>query len=132
MKICLCGSTRFMSEFHRANVELSLAGHIVYSVATSTKGDFIPSPDQKTMLDLVHLRKVKESDYVVVVGRNADGSAYIGESTRREIMWASVWRIPVLFYDESNQHELLNEMSPLANVDEILTTFPPKNEEIDD
>lgn len=131
MKICLCGSTRFMAEFNRANVELSLAGHIVYSVATSTKGDFIPTEQQKTMLDLVHLRKIKESDQVIVVGRNPDGSAYIGESTRRELMWAAVWSIPVRFYDEANAHDLLNEQSPLARHDDDLTEFPPATEEIE-
>jgi hypothetical protein len=105
MKICLCGSTRFMDQFHSANVALSLAGHIVYSVATSTKGDFQPTVDQKLALDMVHLRKIDESEAIMVVGKQADGSTYIGESTRREMMYARLKDKPVYFWslgDESD------------------------------
>jgi hypothetical protein len=99
MKICLCGSTRFMDQFHAANVALSLAGHIVYSVATSTKGDFQPSEDQKIALDAVHLSKIEESDAIMVVGHQEDGTTYIGDSTRREIMFARLREKDVYFYD---------------------------------
>lgn len=97
-KVCLCGSTRFMDQFNAANVALSLAGHIVYSVATSTKGDFQPTEDQKLALDMVHLQKIDESDAVLVVGLQEDGSTYIGESTRREIMYALTKGKDVLFW----------------------------------
>jgi hypothetical protein len=101
MKICLCGSTRFMDQFNAANVAMSLAGHIVYSVATSTKGDFKPTEDQKIALDAVHLRKIQESDAVLVVGIQEDGSLYIGDSTRREIMYAHIWDKTIGFWDPS-------------------------------
>lgn len=99
MKICLCGSTRFMDQFHDANVALSLAGHVVYSVATSTKGDFQPTADQKFMLDMVHLQKIQESEAIVVVGRQEDGSVYIGESTRKEMMFATTLGHPIVLFD---------------------------------
>lgn len=99
MKICLCGSTRFMDQFHSANVMLSLMGHVVYSVATSTKGDFQPTEDQKTALDAVHFSKIDESDAIMVVGRQDDGTTYIGYSTRREIMYARLRDKAVFFYD---------------------------------
>ncbi len=99
MKICLCGSTRFMDQFHAANVALSLAGHVVYSVATSTKGDFQPTEDQKIALDAVHLSKIEESDAVMIVGIQEGGSMYIGDSTRREIMYARLRDKPVYFYE---------------------------------
>jgi diphthamide synthase subunit DPH2 len=99
MKICLCGSTRFMDQFHAANVALSLAGHVVYSVATSTKGDFQPTEDQKIALDAVHLSKIEESDAVMVVGYQEDGTTYIGDSTRREIAFARMRDKEVFFYD---------------------------------
>lgn len=99
MKICLCGSTKFMDQFHQANMALSLQGHVVYSVATSVHGDFKPTDDQKLALDMVHLRKIHESDAVVVVGRQEDGSMYIGESTRREILYANVWGKRIHFWD---------------------------------
>lgn len=97
-KICLIGSTRFMDQFNAANVALTLKGHIVYSVATSTKGDFKPTDDQKLALDLVHLQKIDESDVVMVVGREEDGSVYIGESTRRELMYADMKDKEVFFW----------------------------------
>lgn len=103
MKVCLCGSTRFMDQFHAANVALSLAGHIVYSVATSTKGDFQPTEDQKLALDAVHLLKIQESDVVMVVGRQEDGSLYIGESTRREIMFARLNDKDVLYWQPEKE-----------------------------
>jgi hypothetical protein len=92
-----------MDQFNAANVALTLAGHVVYSVATSTKGDFIPTDDQKLLLDMVHLRKIHESDMIVVVGRQEDGSFYIGDSTRREMMYAAVFDKEIVFY-EPNGH----------------------------
>lgn len=103
MKVTLCGSTRFMDQFHAANVALSLQGHIVYSVATSTKGDFQPTEDQKLALDAVHLRKIQESDAVMVVGRQEDGTVYIGESTRREIMYAHIWDKDLAFWEPDSE-----------------------------
>lgn len=103
MKVCLCGSTRFMDQFHAANVALSLAGHIVYSVATSTKGDFQPTEEQKLALDMVHLQKIDESEAIMVVGIQEDGSTYIGESTRREIMYALTKGMDVLFWNPEKE-----------------------------
>lgn len=42
------------------------------------------SEQEKIILDLVHLRKIQESEAIVVI--NPGG--YIGFSTKREIMWA--------------------------------------------
>lgn len=89
-KVCLCGSGRFEKEFIDANRELTLRGFIVYSLAVlpsqSPSGEKTwYDEDEKTMLDLVHLRKIAESDAILVVG---DG--YIGESTYREILWAEL------------------------------------------
>ena len=105
-KICLIGSTRFMDQFNAANVALSLKGHIVYSVATSTKGDFKPTDDQKLALDLVHLQKIDESDVVMVVGREEDGSVYIGESTRRELMYADMKDKEVFFWIPGKENNI--------------------------
>lgn len=98
MKICLCGSTRFMDQFHEANVSLTLAGHVVYSVATSTKRDFQPTEEQKLVLDMVHLRKIEESEAIMVVGYREDGSTYLGESTTREIAFARAMEKEVFIY----------------------------------
>jgi hypothetical protein len=87
-----------MDQFQDANVRLTLMGHIVYTVATSVKGDFQPTVDQKIMLDMVHLKKIDESEAVVVVGLQEDGSYYIGESTRKEIAYARASGKEVVFY----------------------------------
>lgn len=92
MKICLIGSTRFMTGYHDLNRLLTLAGYVVYTVAMvnsaerGTAGPNIPAEDKET-LDLVHLLKIQESDAVCLV-TNKEG--YVGNSTRREIKWAAM------------------------------------------
>lgn len=87
MKITLCGSARFEEQFKEVNERLSLAGHVVYSLAVypSDKGgkDWY-TDQQKAMLDQVHLDKIDASDAVYAI---APGG-YIGESTAREIAYA--------------------------------------------
>lgn len=100
MKICLCGSTRFMPEYHEWNRRLSKAGHVVYSVAAFEKGGDPLTEDEKETLDLVHLRKIQESEliFIITVIVSAEGDVskpYIGDSTRREIKWAKLLGKPV-------------------------------------
>jgi hypothetical protein len=88
MKITICGSAKFEQHFVEWNEKLTLAGHIVYSLAImpSSKGgnkDWY-TEDQKELLDLAHLGKIEESDAIVVL--NVEG--YYGTSTNREINWA--------------------------------------------
>lgn len=90
MKIALIGSAKFEDEWVRVNMALTLAGHTVYSLSVfpsqaGGKHEWY-TPQQKTMLDLVHLSKIEESDAVVLINR--DG--YVGESTRREMLWCCV------------------------------------------
>lgn len=85
MKITLCGSARFEDKFKEMNERLSLAGHVVYSLAIypSDKGGEKNwyTPEQKERLDAIHLEKIDASDGIYVI---APGG-YIGESTQREI-----------------------------------------------
>ena len=88
MKITLCGSARFEREFKEWNKRLSLAGHLVYSLSTypsDESGEDWYNDEQKAMLDRVHLRKIDNSDAIVVL--NPGG--YIGQSTGREIAYAA-------------------------------------------
>ena len=73
-----------------ANRELTFAGIIV--VAPS-EADESPTPDQKAVLDALHLRRIDLADRVLVV--NPGG--YVGESTRREIDYARAAGKPVSF-----------------------------------
>jgi len=73
-----------------ANRELTFAGIIV--VAPS-EADESPTPEQKAVLDALHLRKIDLADRVLVV--NPGG--YVGESTRQEIDYARAAGKPVSF-----------------------------------
>jgi hypothetical protein len=104
MKICLCGSTRFMDQFNAANRSLTLAGHVVYSVAAVSTGNHSEiTHDEKLALDAVHLSKIEESDAVMIVGIQEDGSVYIGDSTRREMMYARLREKSIYFYEPGAQ-----------------------------
>ena len=81
-----------MTQMSEANRELTFAGVIV--VAPS-QADESPTPEQKAVLDALHLRKIDLADRVLVV--NPGG--YVGESTRREIDYARAAGKPVSFTD---------------------------------
>lgn len=101
MKITLCGSTRFKSEYEATNRMLSKNGHTVYSVSCFGNAGDPLTPDEKDMLDLVHLKKILDSDCIVVVGA-VDGKPYVGDSTRREIRWAKMLGKGVWFTAHGN------------------------------
>lgn len=96
--VCLCGSTRFMEEFRRANLAETLDYNIVLSVGCDTKSiDF--GPGIKARLDELHKRKIDLADEILVL--NVGG--YIGESTRSEIEYAKRLGKPIRYWgpDES-------------------------------
>jgi len=82
MRICLCGSTRFLASFIRWNAILTRAGMIVHSV-----GLVIPKAEKDAadsiggQLDMVHRHKILDSHAILVL----DVKGYIGTSTRMEI-----------------------------------------------
>lgn len=83
--VCLCGSTKFKKAYQDANLAETLLGHIVLSVGCYIHADRINlSPDQKALLDELHLWKIKLADEILVL--NVGG--YIGESTEKEIKFA--------------------------------------------
>jgi len=96
MKICLIGSTRFKELYFKANRDLTARGHVVYTVAfhTSQEGEAVEvSTEEKEVLDLVHLKKILESDAVILI---TDDTGYFGDSTRRELLWAEINQKPLL------------------------------------
>jgi nucleoside 2-deoxyribosyltransferase len=87
LRVTLCGSTKFREAFDFWNTHLTLAGNAVYSVAVDAHGearDALPTEEEKTLLDEVHLMKIKNSDAIFVL----DVDGYIGSSTAREIVFA--------------------------------------------
>jgi len=97
--VCLCGSTRFMDAFHEANRQESLAGNIVLTVElVSYDGASDPqraNPDQKRLLDQLHLHKVALADEILVL--NVGG--YVGESTWNEMLHAQRLGKPIRFLE---------------------------------
>lgn len=101
--VCLCGSTRFATTFHEANLRETLAGRIVLSIGCDTKSDAdlllvgLLTEADKAQLDELHLRKIDLCDEVLVL--NVGG--YIGQSTRREIAYARRLGKPVRWWESA-------------------------------
>jgi len=79
-----------MSEMRAANRELTFTGVIVVAPSDA---DESPTPEQKAVRDVLHLRKIDLADRVLIV--NPGG--YVGESTQREIAYAREAGKPVTF-----------------------------------
>lgn len=90
--VCLCGSTRFFDTFSKLNLEETLAGKIVLSIASdrSSENKIFESLNavdfelQKEKLAQLHFCKIDLADEILVV--NVGG--YVGESTTREVQYA--------------------------------------------
>ena len=109
--VCLCGSTRFRAEIVEANRLLTLEGHIVLAPGVfGHDGDPI-TDDEKAKLDALHLRKIDMAEQVIVI---APGG-YIGESTRREIVYAESTGKPVIIWNQITL-EGAGERTPQRNV----------------
>ena len=85
--ITLCGSTKFKDKFFEIQKKLTLQGYIVISVGLfGHSGDEEALDEEtKTMLDIMHKRKINMSDEIFVI----DVDNYIGSSTKSEIEYAT-------------------------------------------
>jgi hypothetical protein len=99
--VCLCGSTRFMTEMAQANLELTAAGRIVLGPGCDLKQ---PHPlwdtdtklqALKPRLDALHRAKIDLADEVVIV---SDHTGYVGTSTQDEIAYAEQLGKPVRWW----------------------------------
>jgi hypothetical protein len=98
----LCGSTRFADAYRDANLQLTMAGHIVLAIGCDTRSDHELFADMdaealnalKAQLDELHKRKIDLADEVLVV---SDETGYFGTSTASEIAYATTRRKPVRF-----------------------------------
>jgi hypothetical protein len=60
---------------------------------------------EKEVLDLIHLKKILDSDAVLVIDfPGPDGKPYIGDSTRRELRWSGMLQKPVYRVSENPTH----------------------------
>jgi hypothetical protein len=98
--ITLCGSSKFKQDFERVNRQLTLQGNVVITLAFFGHADNIPvTPEQKRLVDEIHLRKIDLSDSIYVI--NKEG--YVGESTTREIEYAKANGKQVAFMEPRNR-----------------------------
>ncbi len=100
--VCLCGSTKFKDDFERVNRLETLEGAIVLApgVFIHRESRNQPTAEQKAALDELHLRKIDMCDEVVVINVND----YVGESTSKEIEYASSIGRPVRFAYTKCEH----------------------------
>lgn len=138
--ITLCGSNKFWEEFIHQNFIQTLNGNIVFTmggfreiisiigndysryqnnglkenypyhedITINIKHDI--SPEEKELVDQVHLQKIRLSDEIFVINKYG----YIGESTKREMAFAFTKHKVVNFlepelgdkYLEDNSHEM--------------------------
>jgi hypothetical protein len=69
--VTLCGSTRFMDDFIRANKEETIAGKIVLSVGFYAHQEVAPIPQQvKEALDRLHFQKIDYSHEILVIDKS--------------------------------------------------------------
>ena len=101
--VTLCGSTRFKEQFLETQKRLTLEGNVVISVGLfGHSGDEeVWKPGMKEMLDKMHLQKIDMADEIFVI--NVGG--YIGESTRREIAYATDKGKKVNYLEMPNSNE---------------------------
>ena len=93
--VAICGSTRFRDEIAEVNRELTLAGYIVLAPGVfGHAGDPVSDAD-KARLDRLHLAKIDLASWVYVV----NPAGYVGDSTRREIAYATSTGKQVRFMD---------------------------------
>ena len=100
--ITLCGSTRFKDKINEVNANLTMCGNLVISLGVFGHTD-MPAMDWETDgtslkigLDRLHRQKIDLADEVYVV--NVGG--YVGESTRREIEYATKLGKPVRYLED--------------------------------
>jgi hypothetical protein len=117
MIITLCGSTKFKNEYERANLKLTMDGHIVISVAAFGHADaknFSEADKQK--LDKIHLSKIDLADAIFVI----DVDGYIGSSTKNEIQHAKTTGKRIFYYskcvDNISVEEDIPHIDPASSI----------------
>jgi uncharacterized protein len=103
--VVLCGSSRFYEQYRLATYQESLAGHIVLSLGFYPRDDRPHwqnngvTPEQKTALDALHLRKIELADEVLLI---APGG-YVGSSTAGELAYARSLGKPIRAWEPSGE-----------------------------
>jgi len=95
--VCLIGSTKpeWKAKYREVLEKLTLMGNAVFTVVWF-RGDFLGDfENRRPLMEQVHFLKIRSSEVVVCIDRNA-----IGEHTSMEIDYAKKLGIPVYFFDD--------------------------------
>jgi nucleoside 2-deoxyribosyltransferase len=96
--ITLCGSTKFKEQFEKANAFLTLKGNAVISLGFFEQSEGIEiTQEQEELFAKIHFRKIDLADEIFII----DVNGYIGNSTRKEIEYATQAGKPVRYYSQS-------------------------------
>lgn len=82
-KAVLCGSMRFINDIYRAAQKYTLRGYMVFAPFINDKDDTL-ADNTISELKEMHMRKIEESDLVVIV----DFKYHMGFSTKQEYNYA--------------------------------------------
>ncbi|RKE02925.1 hypothetical protein [Streptomyces sp. TLI_171] len=99
--VTICGSTRFWQEMAEAALHETVAGRMVLAPAVDMRqrhtlwDDPAGAEQLKARLDALHLAKISTADEVLVV---TDDQLYLGESTRRELLYAEALEVPISYW----------------------------------
>lgn len=103
--VCLCGSTKFKTDFERANKEETLAGNIVLSVGMfGHEIGLDMAGAEKRAIDRLHFRKIELADEIIIIHPD-----YMGLSTCDEYHYALALGKPVRFQTKENEDESTEE-----------------------
>ena len=105
--VCICGSGRFVEQWHAATRREGLAGHIVLGLAVMVgdgEAEIGHDSPEKGILNELHLRKIDLADEILVL----DVDGYTGESTMAEMKYARSLLKPIRFLSEELGDELPN------------------------
>lgn len=135
--ICLCGSTKFKPLFKDAETYFKSLGYVVLSCECFSHYEGIELSEKiKNKLDELHMKKIEIADVVLVI--NPGG--YIGESTRKEIMYAKkldkriIFKYQAAFLEDSGEENIkifILDMMKKCNLEESLILQPVLNKIFD-
>ena len=93
--VCLCGSTRFRDAYAKAFYAEEHAGRICLTAPCYKDDPCCKTESDHERLDALHRCKIDLADEILVL--NVGG--YLGESTRREINYATAHGKPVRYLE---------------------------------
>ncbi len=109
--VCLLGSTRFKSEFEKANADESAAGKVVLTICWFTHADGSLGKDREKVYRDLHFDKILLADECLVL--NVGG--YVGAHTAIEVDYARTkgknvrWLEPVWPHRDASSRPAVDE-----------------------